>query len=672
MIELRANGVLLDVKSGEKIKYTKQVADIADVSTVNASATNSFKLPKTPTNVQMMDFLGFAGDGSQIPYQKVVAQVLENGLPIIKSGWLEVKNTDTNYNVNVKDGIIDFFKAIEGKKLGTDVDLSELNHVKTVQTVIDSFDNEFYTYLVNHYGGKTMLYEFPVIPFNIDYLVPSARIKYLWEKVHSTFGFSFSGSIFENIDYTNAWLTFPKTNSELISLNVANFEVDELPILIGGWVQDVYGHEYVRAFPITWTESEIIEAGWLQTAVTPNRLQSLFITQTSSFQFKLNLSAMTDYKFRNFTVPGIGTKVAPVKVKVFKNGESQSGWEIIGESDELVLPISAVAGDLISFKIYSLTHQEINTYLISQDENPISEEEFILVGREGIDWSSFSVEVFQVEYAESDFNNTFKDFDIPSFIKEVMWRFALVPIIDNESRHITYYTIDELLDESRGVIDFSDKYSRRINESYTIGNYKQNNWLRHKYNTEDSSFNDGNIPVNNANLYDEETLLTSKTYSPNEQPFNMAYIFNQLITFMPTLVWETEAQENSDGEVEIKYKGLTGRYYWLKKVVSDQDVIFASEQLGESETASGFNKASTFETTFRDTTPKYHQGHIRLLNDIRVHDIELNLSISDLLNLDFTRLYYFQQESSYYKLNKVTWEENKPAIGEFIRVKRAQ
>lgn len=672
MIEVRANGITLDVKKGERIKYVKQVADLADLSSSNASTTTSFKLPKSPTNKQMMQMLGIAGDGSQIPYQRVVAQLLDKGIPIIKNGWFQVKNTDDNYNASVQDGIIDFFKAIEGKKLGTDVDLSELNHVKDVPTVIASMTNEIYTYLVNDYGGQTVLLNEFLTPFNIDYLVPSARIKYLHDKVFQSIGFTYSGTIFESEDFQNAWLTFPKTNSELISTNVANFAVEEIQRFpTDGFSQTEYGLEFRTFFPMLFTESEIVLPNYMQVAVEPNRIQSIFITQTDSYQFKINFDATAEYRLRAYANPNYtGIVNAPLKIKVFKNNNPIEGAFIIGGSDELTVPISAVQGDIISFRIYALTFQELNVWIESQDSTPFPENDFFFSNMEGIEWGNLTLSIDQVTYAETEFNDTFKDFDIKSFIKEIMWRFALTAIPDNENNHVTFYTIDELLDESRGVIDISDKYIRRKDERYTLGSYAQKNWLRHKYNTEDSNYDDGLIQVNNQNLNDETTLLTSKTYAPEENSIILPYAFGQSLTVNPTLIWSTEVKENSDGEPEISYKGLTGRYYWLKKRDNEFSALFNSVQLGQSEQADLFNIATSLDTTFSDLVPKYHQGHIRLLNDIRVHEIEVNFSIVDIINFDLSKLYYIKQEASYYKPNKLTFEENKPAILELIRVKR--
>lgn len=212
MVELRINGEITDLPNDVNIKHTLQVHDIADVSSVNASYTNSFKLKKTPTNTQIMQGLGMTGDKSLIPYLKTRADLLENGISLIFNGWLNVKNTNDEYNVSVIDGIIDFFKALDSTKFGTHITLPELNHQKSIQTIIDSLNSEYYRYLINDYGGLNNLpgTGAPEYFTNIDYQIPSARVKYIWNRIFDTLGFTYSGTIFENEDFQNAWVTFPK------------------------------------------------------------------------------------------------------------------------------------------------------------------------------------------------------------------------------------------------------------------------------------------------------------------------------------------------------------------------------------------------------------------------------------------------------------------------------
>lgn len=664
MIQVRVNGNILETKKGERIKYSKQVNDIADISTSQSNYTNSFKVPKTPNNIQVLDYLSVVGNGSKIPYKKITAELLDDGIPLMSNGWLNVKESSRNeYDIAIIDGIIDFFKAIENKKFGTDIDISELNHTKDVQTVIDSFDNEFYTYLVNDYGGKTNL-ETIFTPFNIDYLVPSARIKYLWDRMFESFGFTYSGAIFQNEDFVNAWLTYPKTNSELIQTDVFDLEMNSLPGNMVWISSEGQNERYALFSGIPWTSINIAVPQYALLYPRPNRMDRIEIQQTDNYQFKINFDATGTYTLFRGLLP-IHRIEMPLKLRLFKNGTLIQ--QIIGNSEDVIIPVSSSQGDVYTLGIYSLTTAEFWQYYNNTDLT-LNPNDWNVDLQPSVQFNSLSLEMFQVQYAESDFNDTFKDLDLKSFFKEVMWRFGLTAIPNNENRNIEFLTSDEMIDKGRGIIDWSDKYVGKQKESYSIGSYAQLNYLKQKYNAENSSYADGVIPVSNENLQDQNTLLTSKIYAPENSVTKLPFGF-LFAEVKPTLIWQSEVELDQNSETVTKYKGLTGRYYWLKKSFNNNQAIFASEQLGDQQTVIGFNIASTYDTTFIDLTPKYNQGHIKLLDDIQVMEIELSLSIIDIYNVDFTRLYYFKQEAQYFKLNKINFEYGKNAIGEFIRVK---
>lgn len=207
MLKILVNNQSLELAQ-ETIKYTKQCNDISDLSSRETNYTDSFSIPKTPNNIQIFEGLGLNNDVSQIPYSKNTAQILDNGMPLVKEGWLDVKETTNEFKINIYDGLIDLFKAIENKTFGDDIDLSEINHEKNLTTIVNSFTNEDYRYILNDFGGKT--HTDLGTKINIDYLVPSVRVKYLWNKIFSTFGFNYLGEVFNTQDFEQLWLTYPK------------------------------------------------------------------------------------------------------------------------------------------------------------------------------------------------------------------------------------------------------------------------------------------------------------------------------------------------------------------------------------------------------------------------------------------------------------------------------
>ena len=40
--------------------------------------------------------------------------------------------------------------------------------------------------------------------------MPSVKVKYLWDKIFTEFGYTYSGSVFDTFDFNNLWMTYPK------------------------------------------------------------------------------------------------------------------------------------------------------------------------------------------------------------------------------------------------------------------------------------------------------------------------------------------------------------------------------------------------------------------------------------------------------------------------------
>jgi hypothetical protein len=77
-----------------------------------------------------------------------------------------------------------------------------------------------YKYILADYNGQNIIYIWwwSATTINVDYLVPSVKVSYLWDNLFSTYGFTYSGSIFSSPDFTNLYLTYPKVHQQLVVL----------------------------------------------------------------------------------------------------------------------------------------------------------------------------------------------------------------------------------------------------------------------------------------------------------------------------------------------------------------------------------------------------------------------------------------------------------------------
>jgi hypothetical protein len=601
----------------ETITYNLQVNDISELKSRQCNYTNSFSIPKSRANVNFFNQLGFVGDISNFPYEKVNVDLLEDGVLLCRNGWLDIQETAKEYKLNIRDGSIDIFKAIENKTFGDDVDLSEINHQRNVATVIGSFTNDNYRYIVNDYGGKTHLENETKV--NIDYLVPSVRYKYLWNKIFSTFGFNYIGDIFDKTDFDDLWVTFPKgignldDNVELYAELSKNFGSgvffnERLPFptinVLKGTV------DLNRTYIIPETERYKIEA----------QIFSKGVDYFDKYGF---------YIFVNGVIQGFW-EYGELATKYLSLNEGDSIWVCPGKAGEFF------ARGGVGF---STTETESNT------------KSFLRISKIN---------------GSVPFSEELKNLKITDFFKETLILFGLTIFLDKDNNYI-FKTFDERLKSD--VVDWSDKYIERTSETYTPKTYGQKNIFNHKYSKENEQYNDGYFYILNKNIEESKSANSSIFYSSEKDFVNFKLTATHSEVVLPNLLWEKQISENT-GNQEIKYKELSNRFQLIRDKRIDISTDFKSELLNQENRADYIPVAYHYFTTYKDFVPKYYNNIKLLLDNFRLHKIKLNLKSIDIHNLDFDKIYYFEQEQNYYFLNKLTYKSGKTTNAEFYRVRK--
>jgi len=598
MLEIILNNGSLEVPN-DAIKYTKVGNDIADLSSRETDYTDSFSLPKSANNVNLLQGLGLKNDTSIVPYSKVEATLVDDGMVLINKGWLNVKETSNEFKINLYHGLIDLFKAIENKTFGDDVDLSEINHTKDLGTVIASFTNPYYRYIINDYGGKTHL---PTGEINIDYLVPSVRVSYLWNKIFTTFGFTQIGNVFNTFDFSELWLTYPK-----------GVDTNLTPVLYAEFLQ--------------WDGNVFNSIS----VINGSNLNNESYIVPSNGIYNINFDGLI-----NYDLPNLSTQTEGIYLTV--NGNPLY-YSYLSPLNNVI--ISLAQGDQISLT-WSLAFGSFNYadgfFKISKYNTLIS------------------------------FSEELKQLKITDFFKEILNRFALTIFVNKDNEYI-FKTFDERLQSQ--VIDWSDKYIERTNETYTAKSYGQINTFRQEYRDERLDHADGKFSISNKNLEPEKEILKSKIFSAEKElsTFKINTTTNENIYATP--LWEKEITENN-GTQQIKYKVLSKRFYFLRTETITQNAILKSEVLGSTQTVNTLPVARFLTTAYKDFVPRYYNNIQLLLNDFRFHKIKLALTTIDFINLDFDKIYYFEQEQNYYFLNKVSFEKGKESTAEFYRIKYSE
>ena len=639
MVQIQYLGRFLDIKETEKVTYTIQVQDLADVSSVASSVTTSFKLPKTKNNYEALKSLSLPSDTSNLPYLKNVCKLYNFGTTLIDNGWLKINNSDEeSFNVNIENGIIDFFKAIEGKTIGNDLDLTDTNHNKDLITVINSFERNDYTYIIADYNGLNTYLKGGVNYINVDYLVPSLNSKYILDKIFNSIGYTYSGSVFNSELITNLWVTYPKAPP-------TKSDDEQLPDPVLRLSTNKTGNiEFVE--DLTY---DIIEFDLENVSTNDNDFlnNKLIVKHTGTYNLKSIIDGYADYVVTNNWGDEYGSEKSFLLPALRINGVIK----LFSNDDTLNLK----QGDIVEFLCtwYGLS----GSYIVRIRE---------------IVFNSYDFKLYQISQQVVDFGSEFLDVSLSEFIKEIMMRFALTPFIDVENKHIKFLTLSERIN-TNNVKDWTDKFIKRTDENYIYKDYAQRNWLKHKYNDENATFNNGFLYVSNQTLQPQKDLYSSKFYSFNNE---ITSFYDSDFTNNSFPIWNREIKETINNDTtpptktyDVNYKGLSNRFYFIRRKILPKTINIGSQLLRIEETANDVAIVDTKNLSYSDAVNNY-KDFVKVLNDTRIHEIELFLNINDLLDLDLESLYYFSQENQYYILNRITIDlTNNINKGEFIRVK---
>jgi len=610
------------------IAQTKQVNDLATLSNRNNNFTNLIKLPKTSANKKIFQFMGETGSTSMLPYEKVkVSLYADSGECFVYKGWALASDEGDYFEVSIIDGIKDFFKEIENKAL-SDLVLTDLVHTKDVPTVIASWNDDTlpYRYILADYNGNTGNTN-PIpgggLPqVNIDYLVPSVNVKWLWDKIMETFHVNYSGAVFQMFNFKNLWLTFPKGLGST-----------------GENDHDIFKSDNYSFSPVPGSGT----LGYLaavSNSSTVNELESIpegkYMKVAETATYRLEIKATLYGRFLE--------TIVPAKIWVCKNAESNP-------QNATLNPVLTQGNNPIFGTTADAIPHGVETELIS-DPFQLNEHESILIAINGngasfglypSDDNELDVRLVRVDANVINFGAAFTDFGIKEFVNEIIQRFGLTLFKDKYSNNYEFLTLREVLQNSE-VYNWSDKYHGDKRESYSFGTYAQRNFLRYAYNDKEASHNDAFIAVSNVNLSDSKDVIKSKIYSPEKYP--SVYLGANTNIYK---LWDKEPKE--DGT--INYKALDKRYYFLRANAETNDIEVRSEDMNITTPASSYYRESFYKLSFTDIKADYYDPLQRILDRTQIVRAKFWLKDTDIVNIDFKKLVYVEQLSNYYLINKI-------------------
>jgi hypothetical protein len=595
-MRLIINGQDIELAPNVPIARTLQVNDIGSPETRQASYTNTFNIPRTSSNTKTFNMLGIIGNNSNIPYQKNEAYLYDDsGFCLVYKGWAVISETAKDFKCNIYDGVIDFYKSIDNKTLA-DLDLSALAHDKTVAEVKSTQDlSKPYVYILSDYNGKA-IYDSKI---NTDYLVPSVKVPFLWQKIEAFTGYQLNGSFKTNPDFINLFLTYPKGVPPTLGASIltSNNVIQDKTELFAGEIfvtPSIFSTTVLDA-----TKLQLLNGGKTLKALQNIKVKITF-TLNPFIEFPLRIA---DVKFLDQVFSANGTTRTIAK---FYN---------LSAGDELEFPLEV---------IYTLPD---------------------LQGNPSFSFSNFFLTASVQELTNAVlFEEEFAGMTIKQFVSEILWRFNLTMFKNPYENSYTLKYLSEIVNAPS--IDWSDKFDSLDSENYIYGDFGQRSWLRHRYNDENSFFNDGYFDINNTNLPDSKSVISSVAYSPEFNPTSEIGFSTNLYKF-----WEKEVKEGG----LVNYKPLANRFYFLKaSPITLTGTSITSEVLGGTETITNAQREVFLNLSFAEIVDTYYSEMAFLLNQSKVLNVTLRLTEIDIVNMDFSKPVYIEQLGGSFLVNKIS------------------
>jgi hypothetical protein len=616
----------VELVKGVTFAQTKQANDIANLTTRNSNFTQNIKLARTSENERILLRAGLIGSNSRFPYQRNTCDVIDiqSGQHLIWHGWAVLLSTDSKaYNITVYDGSIDFYRAIENLTI-TQVGISDLNHIKNIDNIIETWTDltKPYRYVLADYNGDNIIED---VKINIDYQVPSANCKYIWDRIFDYIGFTYSGSVFNHEKFIDLWLSFPKPTGEevpnkiqisqqessdisyVVNVNVGNavFQVTQYVV---NPLRDCFTSEYavLQCPAVNWNDVNGEPIPFVR---------SIQILQTGVYSFDLNDSRL----FRLRRADALNQLI-----------------ELIDFNETIIF--NANAGDLISF-------------FLVQDQSQLPQ-------LPPTNFNDLEITFSYIDGFAVNFEEIFIDFKVSDFIREILVRFGLTPYKDKFTNEVRFLTLPEIFQNTQ-IEDWSTKFGRVVNESYKFGNYAKRNTFKYKYNDVAQTHNNGFISIDNDNLAEEVVLFQSQIYSPEAK--TSLFLGNSNVYKL----WEREIKEDNT----IDYKELEGRFYFQRSRRVNGTLFLASNLTSQEEQVSFYYRESYHRLRWQDIVFDWYPALNQILDNSKLITVEVWLKAFEVANLELSRLIFISQLSQYFLINKVSnFVNGRPTRVELIKV----
>lgn len=337
----------------------------------------------------------------------------------------------------------------------------------------------------------------------------------------------------------------------------------------------------------------------------------------------------------------------------------------LGTDFALVIYVNGVLRDTIPFEDNVSFNITRDTALTSGE---LLETGIVITPHLALDVGDPSLVRFDAAYSRTVYENTIS---IPvnfedllgdtlqiDFVKDIMQHYGLsfrkIPF----ANEFEFKKIQDIVTDKVGAEDWSDKYTGVLDEKYKP-NYAKINYAKYLYDDNDTNteqtFANGQLDISNENIPETKTMFTS--------------IFKASSLVSTTYYGMKHWSPQDVNEVETPVVNNDGLR--LLSVVQTSGILKYAYKFHES--AYFFTFTGTIPTlqfiAYQTDLDNNYLEFESILNEYKDTVIGVNLSLLDIVNIDFFKLKFIEQLGHYYYLNKViNYKKDRVTRAQLIRI----
>lgn len=617
------NDEALDLSESQVIAITKQAAKVGDFARVLADGTNQIPVLMTARNKATLDNAQLVQTESSLPYSRLSAKMVQEGIETIQDGFAIIENATTEkVNLQVIGGNAGFFNLIKDLKL-VDLDLSAYAHYWSNANVFANRNNTsgflyaLYEQSIDEASETLSTYGANLYAVQTQKLMPSFFAKSLVDKIFSEQGFSFQSDILSLNIYDN------------LIFNSGQF------IHSADWVELKSFRANISTFTKAFVFSPFIAAAGLDNDTTDGFFDNdgqvtlgawHAVTPVAKFENNdlMNYKIYCQIEFTIDTFDAFGSSQIDITIE-----NTDAAWQLTGISSTGTYNVTIEA---------EVTDAAVSTdYWVRFQTNAVG---YTILN--GVFWNEPFNKIVAGSYITAD---TFvPDMTQADFLKEVARIFQLVYNVDNVSAIVTAERFDKVKENIPNAVDYSDKYAEESELiDFHIDGFAQTNYLKYKEDDITNYDAEGSISVGDFTLAQEKTFVQMSMFAATSTKIRFD---NKNAPFIPVF--------DVDGYSTTKYKP---RFLIARPETFLYNINFNRDGVDLPTfdvTFAYFTEAgNTDSLDFPTLIDRFFQTVIDMTTNAKTIVCKVNLKIADVYSYNPFIPVYIQKFNSYFYLEKI-------------------